>query len=389
VSLLALGPSLGICVSLLWPVDGWYDEAGYIAGRDFANFWMAARLAAEGRLGELYDLAAYHAALRDMLAPGEPFMNFSYMPNALPLVRPLGELPYGAALALWQGAGLLAFSAAATGSLWPLGSARAALVLLSPVVILVLGLAQATFFLALLFVGAFRLLPRRPGLAGVLLGLLTVKPHLGILLPVVLLLGREWRAMAFAALTALVLVALSLAAYGLEPWQTYFANTVPYQARVLSEPFGFVWTLMISPYAFLCQLGAAPSPALIAHGVMALAVAGAAILAISAARTVSEKATVAALAAVLLAPYSLAYDLAIPAAALIWHLAERPRALSTAEAIALPVFWALPVVLMPLNALGLPVMPPVLALLFAAFAWDAVHRRAAGTGARGPAVDFA
>jgi hypothetical protein len=372
VSLLVLPPSLAISVTLVWPVDGWFDRWGFVLGRDFVNFWFAARLAAEGRLGELYDLSAYHSALRAMLASDHPFMNFSYMPNALVLFRPLGALPYGAALAVWQLAGLAAFSFAATGKLLPPDRDRTVLVLLSPIVILTLSLAQATLLLALLFVGAFRLLPSRPGLAGVLFGLMTVKPQLGLLIPFVLVLDRQWKAIAAAVLFASLLAALSVALYGTEPWQAYLANTVPYQARVVAEPFGLVWTMMITPYAFLCQVGVAPALALKLHGAIALTVAAAALVAVRLSREASAKATIVALAAVLITPYSLAYDLAIPAAALIWHLGSRPHLFGALGNGAQALFWALPVLLMPLNVLGVPVMPLVLLALFSAYASDAL-----------------
>lgn len=378
VSLLALVPSLQICHSLFWPVDGWFDRHGFVLGRDFVNFWAAGRLAAEGRLAELYDLDAYHAALQALLGHTHRFMNFSYMPNALPLVRPLGALPHGVALVIWECASLLAFAVAATGKLVPERRELRLLVLISPVVLLVLSLAQATFLLALLFVGAFRLLPRRPIAAGILFGLLTIKPQLGLLIPLLLLIERRWLTIASAAATAALLAAVSVALYGLEPWQAYLANTVPYQARVLAEPFGLVWAMMITPYAFLCQIGLAPPVAMKLHTALALVVGAAALWSIRGKADGSLAATVIALAAVLITPYSLAYDLAIPAAALLWHLSERTRALSPVAEGALAPFWALPLILIPLNIIGAPVMPPVIAVLFALIVAEARFGESAG-----------
>ena len=85
-------------------------------------------------------------------------------------------------------------------------------------VMLVVTVGQASFFLAVLFVGGLAVLPRRPLLAGVLFGFLTVKPQLGLLLPAALLIMGEYRAFATASIAAGLLVALSLVLFGLGPW---------------------------------------------------------------------------------------------------------------------------------------------------------------------------
>jgi hypothetical protein len=373
-TLLALVPSLFILQANVWPSAGWHDRFGYIVGRDFSNFWMAGRLAVEGRLADLYDLPAYHAAYKAMLAPDTPFMNFSYLPNSLPLLAPLGALPYGVALALWLLAGMAAFAFAATGRLLP-GSrddaTMLALLFAAPVALLTLSIGQASFLLAGLFVGGFRLLETRPRLAGVLFGLLTIKPQLGLLVPLVLVMRGQWHAIGCAALTGLGLTALSFALFGLAPWHDYIAHTLPYQARVINEPYGFAWAMMTTPYAFFCQIGVVPVAAMYLHKAAALGVAAAALLVLRRRRDASTDAVITALAAVIIVPYGLAYDLAIPAAALLWHLSARRETLSAPALIIAGLFWALPVVMILLNTFGLPVMPPVVAALFAALAFEA------------------
>jgi hypothetical protein len=365
VTVLALVPSLAVAWSIFWPIVNGVDRYGYVVGRDFANFWFAGQLAAQGRLAELYDLFAYHAALKAALAPTEPFMNFSYLPNVLPLLLPLSLLPYAVALTLWCTLGLVAFVLAVTG--FPVAPGRRHLVpmlLLSPIVILVTCFAQSSLLLAALFVGAFRLLPSRPRLAGVLIGLLSFKPHIAILLPLVLAVRSEWAAMAAAAATAAGLALLSVLLFGTAPWHDYVAYTLPYQARLLAEPGGFVWTMMISPYAFLCQLGVPPALALKAHAVLAVAVAGAALAVVRVTRASALTAAVVGFAAVLIPPYALAYDLAIPAAGLMWWLSEDKRPLRLWELALVGAFWVLPFVLMALNVLHVPVMPPIIVALF-------------------------
>ena len=52
--------------------------------------------------------------------------------------------------------------------------------------------------------------------AGILLGMATIKPQLGLLLPVALVAARQWRALAAAAATVAALVLLSAWAFGLD-----------------------------------------------------------------------------------------------------------------------------------------------------------------------------
>src|SRR6185295_1703313 len=69
---------------------------------------------------------------------------------------------------------------------------------------------QNGFLTAALIGGTLTLMERRPTLAGICLGLLTYKPHFGLLFPVALIAAGQWRVIAFAAATALALAAASL-----------------------------------------------------------------------------------------------------------------------------------------------------------------------------------
>ena len=63
---------------------------------------------------------------------------------------------------------------------------------------------------------ALLLMRSRPVLAGILLGLLTAKPHLALLFPIALVCARSRRALAAMALSAVLLALVSLAAFGQE-----------------------------------------------------------------------------------------------------------------------------------------------------------------------------
>ena len=87
------------------------------------------------------------------------------------------------------------------------------------------------FLIGGLWLAAFHILPRRPVLAGILIGCMIVKPHLAILAPIVFLYRREWRAFAAAACTVAALVGLSILVFGLDLWIVYLTKTALVQRR--------------------------------------------------------------------------------------------------------------------------------------------------------------
>jgi hypothetical protein len=370
-TILGVLPSLWIAFVLYWPGPNMMSAVGLYLGQDFVNFWAAGYLALTGRAAEIYDFGAYMAAVKTLFVSSMRPVNFSYPPHALLFTWPLALLPYGVALVMWEICGLAAFVAVSLAGVSRTEAVRMLPVLVfSPIAILVLGLAQASFLVAALFVGALRVLPRRPIVAGMLLGVLTVKPQLGLLLPPALLLVGERRAFISAAATALGLVVLSVIVFGLEPWRDYAANTLRFQQLVVNEMPGLVSAMMVTPYAAFWWLGMPSGAALILHAAVAGWIAAGALWIVRSDAEPPLKIATLAVAAVAFTPYCLNYDLAIPAAGLmVWAMRQREPALSTLLAVGL--FWLMPCMGMALAASGIPILPIPVLLLFAALAHEA------------------
>src|SRR5690606_37204612 len=81
---------------------------------------------------------------------------------------------------------------------------------------------QNGFLTAALIGGALTLLERRPVAAGICLGLLTYKPHFGLLFPAALIAAGHWRVLITAAATAALMVLASWLAFGTETWLAFF-----------------------------------------------------------------------------------------------------------------------------------------------------------------------
>src|SRR5207244_11228411 len=81
---------------------------------------------------------------------------------------------------------------------------------------------QNGFLTAALIGGTLYLIPIRPVLAGICLGLLTYKPQYGLLFPIVLIAAGHWRVFISAGVTAVVLAPASWLALGTHSWLAFF-----------------------------------------------------------------------------------------------------------------------------------------------------------------------
>jgi Glycosyltransferase family 87 len=374
-TLVGLVPSVMVALAVFWPGPDLISSRGYYVGQDFVNFWMGGKLALEGRVNEIYDREAYDSIVKASFPPASGFLSFSYPPHSLPLLLALGLLPYGLALILWQTLGLLLFLLVLLA-----GSDRKEAIellpflILSPIVILVLTVGQASFFLAALLVGGLRLMPQRPITAGILLGVLTVKPQLGVLLPFALIMLRKWRPFAAAVCTALALGAVATALFGLGPWQDYFAHTLPFQQRVVTQMVGLYPTMMITPYAEFWWLGLPASTALLLHAGVAVGIIAAASIVLQMPADPELKIAILALASVMVTPYCLNYDMALPTAAIVPWASKPGGPLTKMTLGALGLFWLLPYFGMALTLWHMPVLPIVILALFLALVGEAWRR---------------
>jgi hypothetical protein len=147
------------------------------------------------------------------------FSTWPYPPTYLLLLAPLAMLPYAMAYLAWEAATLLGFVAVVYLIVWR--RPAVALALASPFTVWNFLIGQNGFLTATLIGAGLLVLERRPVLAGVFIGCLTYKPQLGVLFPVALLAGRQWRACASAVITAALLSGLSIVAFGIVPWEAF------------------------------------------------------------------------------------------------------------------------------------------------------------------------
>src|SRR5437763_687352 len=101
-------------------------------------------------------------------------------------------------------------------------------------------------------------LERRPLLAGCFLGLLSFKPHLGILIPLVLLLGGHWRVVVAAAATTGLLALASFLALGSSAWDA-FVHALPAASQASLSDGRADWAKLQSMFGLVRTLGGGES----------------------------------------------------------------------------------------------------------------------------------
>jgi hypothetical protein len=347
-----------------------------VVNKDFANYWMAGQLASSGRAELLFGPQhAYFDAMKSVFGADYPWHNWSYPPHAVLLLLPLGLLNFLPAMALFLGA-TLAFYLCALATVPAKWSPMSAILLL-PFVIANLVAVQNGFLTTALMVGGLSLRAPRPVLAGILFGILTFKPQLGLLLPIMLIIEGRWRVIASAALTAAALFLVSLPAFGMSGWQNYLFFVAPYQTEVMNTLGGDFPFMMGSAFGSARSYGLTAGTALLVH--LPFAAAGIALFGFSLVKVANVHARSFAmlLASLIITPYSVAYDFgAVATFAALWPIATGEQRMSGSLRIPILLVAMLPIAMLPLGQAGLPVTPLILlAALIGLLAGEGAFRR--------------
>jgi hypothetical protein len=348
--------AVGYCIDLWQQTrDHLTNGAGRPFGDDFINYWSGAALALHGHAAQVYDFNAFHMFEQSVAGAGLDYYHYSYPPVLLALTAPLALTPYVPSLFVWLVAGWYAFYRALK-----LAAPKPLLLALAAPAVFVntIGGQNGTWSAALL-AGGLGLLERRPTVAGVLFAALVYKPHLGVLLPVALVAGRQWRALASAVVTACALVAASVLLYGVDVWRHFAANVTFLRHAILEDGTG-VWHRMVSVFVAARRLGATVEAAYAVQAVTALTAAIVVALAWRREHGFALKAAVLLVATCFATPYLQDYDLVflVAAVAWLWQGASDNEPAARQLQIACALMLLLPMAAAPLGKLtGLAVGP--------------------------------
>jgi len=291
------------------------DSRGKALGSDYVCFYAASELAREGDISGVYNIDRIYQREKELYGEQADMAGFYYPPTFLLLVLPLAYLPYVASLVIWTGAALI-FYAALLRRTAP-DPATLGLALAFPGAFQNAIHGQNGFLTAALLGWGLFLLRGYPVPAGILLGLLTYKPHLALLVFIALVAGRFWKALGAAAFSAGVLALASAAVLGLGAWSS-FMGQIPFVSYITETGY-LPWEKMSTVFAASRLVGVGIQPSYILQGIMALAVSILVFWAWHRGMPYYIKVSVLTAGIFLATPYSFQYDLALLAIAIAYY----------------------------------------------------------------------
>jgi hypothetical protein len=241
--------------------------------RDYLYMWAGGHLARDGRLDTIFDPHAFAAWLWSVFGTRLDLHTWGFPPPMLFIAIPFSWLPLVSGFLIWV--------VATSALLWivlragRMPAAYVFAVVLSPVALANALVGQNGAILTAALAGGLLLCQRtpmsqptqmshpqqmsqgKPMLAGALLGLLVLKPQLGLLVPVCLLARRDWWTILWTAIFASGYCALSLAAFGWAAWREYLTVCAPFVRHYIDAPFGLATHYtMVPPFITMRAAGA-------------------------------------------------------------------------------------------------------------------------------------
>jgi alpha-1,2-mannosyltransferase len=341
-SLIFLVGTAGLLGYLAATAQGLNDAWNRPLGTDFSNVYVAGLLVHEGEPAAPFDPARQFAREQRLFGPDTPFFGWHYPPFFLLVAAALATLPYIPALLVWQGVSFLIY----LRSQWMLLPDRLALLAAAafPAVMVNFSHGHNGLLSAALFGSGAALLPNRPWLAGILLGLLVYKPQFGLLIPIALAAGGHWRAFLGGALTVSVLVVTVTGLWGLEIWPA-FRDSLAFTRTVVLEQGGTGFYKIQTMFAWVRLWGGSVPAAYVAQGLLTAGVAWSVWQTWRAPVEHGWKVIVLILACLLGTPYMLDYDLVMLAPVLaIWVRLGLRSGFRDGEKVVLALAWVAPLV---------------------------------------------
>jgi arabinofuranan 3-O-arabinosyltransferase len=304
-----------------WAAHWWiFDENGLGIPTDFVNVWSAGRLVLDGHPALAYDWDIQKQVQVAVL--GQSYDgNFAwhYPPPFLFVAGALAHFPYAAAYVGWVAVSFVPYLAVMRAIV---GRAFGFLLAAAfPVVFTNALVGQNGFLTASLIGGTLYLMPMRPVLAGVCLGLLSYKPQYGLLFPIVLIAAREWTTFVSAALVAAALAFVSWLQFGTESWQAFF-HWIPMFSQAFLHNGDAPWLKLQSVYALVRYFDGPEQLAWMVHAILLGTVLITLVLIWRGQLPYPIKAAALVLGTLLTTPYLFMYDMVVLAIAVAFLLRQ-------------------------------------------------------------------
>ena len=330
-----------VSVPLIWDFSTLRSSNGLPLAADYATFWSASKLALSGKPADVYNIDELHKKQQQSLGSHHRHgVGWYYPPNFLLMVLPLGLMPYLISFFVWIiGTLILYLIVLYRISPHPI---LFSLLLFFPGIYENFMFGQNGFLTGTLLGGGLLLLDSYPVAAGCLLAFLSYKPQFIILVFPALICGRYWKTLAGAFTTSLLMLLISIMAFGYQVWIEYF--------QVMSIPMKQLeigmaqWTIMPTFFAAVLSAGFGVKAAYLVQGVIMMAVVAGVSWVWCQKTSIASRGAALVLGTLLFTPYATIYDLAILALPLGWLWEEgRLKGRLPGELILLLFGWLLPI----------------------------------------------
>jgi len=379
---LALGGLIAVLL-LASPSHRWQPdlvtEAPY--GNDFLQEWIGGHLILTGEANKLYDSAVFQTSQHDPARTGFQWSKATYFPPVYPpphywMATLLAWIPYRFAAILW----LFLLAGAMSIGFWISAKyvvrfqevrlepfAKKILerwswiaIVLFPSSVFCFVMEQKGPFWLLIFAATWGLLrQKRDGWAGVVFGLLSIKPTLFFLLPIVMLRYRRWRFVAGAAFTVAILWGGAFAALPIEVWSGFAEKLRLSGSYAGIQGYHLDWSCNLMSLSYVAQ---APNVVALLKWLLVVPLSLYALLLVTGPERlrIDHPSTPwnILIATFLLSPHAYYYDLVVMLMPILWYVA-----MDTKRGLLYFLSLVAAVVLAPLvlETLGIPLIPIVLA----------------------------
>ncbi len=333
---------------------------------DFSNLWSAGQLVRMGKLDWLYSANLFQEWKENRFGSPLYVNDWIYPPTVLLVGVPLSFLPLVPAYLLWD-IGTLAIAVCLLRYArlsWPILIVGLA----APATWRSLILGQYGVVTGALVVAGLLMAPRYPIRAGIMLGLSTIKPQQGIVVPIAWLAAHYWRAFAVAAATFGILsvgVGLWL---GSHAWVLFLVQSSAMAREILNAPppQPYIGT-GVSVFWMLRTMGSGIAPAYAVHCIFAVVAIFFVYRAwrIPNAEPMARMAVTACLS-LIITPYGFAYDMvaySIGVAAIVANNKWRLRFVDV-------ILWLWPAYCPVVTVVSGALFTPLIILVAATQAWN-------------------
>src|SRR5580698_4163647 len=300
-----------LVLNIVYLATAWVDGVWLIGAdgknifNDFTTIWAAGKMALTGHAAQAYDWSQLKPVDESIVGPITGYLGWPYPPTFLLVASALALLPYVSAFFVWVFGTFVAYVVVIRAIIGDrIGYFLAAAF---PGLIANFMVGQTAFVSAALIGGALALLDTEPLWAGALLGLLTYKPHLGLLFPIALAVSGRWKAFFTAGFVAALMAAISWTVFGTASWEAF----APGLGHALVADGSADWGKMQTTFGLVHAVGGGDTLAWSVQIAVAMACAGVIAVLWRSDVAYDIKAAALGVATLLATPHLLTYDLVV------------------------------------------------------------------------------